>query len=324
MTYQNVSIVLSPTMQISHRVLNVLFLNPLPVWGVLSKVCGPLGSGSGERTLDQLRGVAEIKAEMMKQESLLGYLHAQRKLRSAQRREAEEREWKQSGGPRKVEVAEKESTSEDSQREVEWEEDSASSAKVEEAEADGAIDSDGTNNNVTTQEPEEKRPSEGMRPEEKRPSEEERPREACSVEDFLIRDSEQEALESQAAHVVAHQEELLSMNHDLMRKLQAEHTEIKRLREEIQEMQTLYGYRTYPYDSSESDGSESEGESDTEEDMLHWLHVVTKANRTLKEENRALTHRIQEERDAVVQMRVKLQGAQWKGVPQEAPITPVC
>lgn len=27
MTYQNVSIVLSPTMQISHRVLNVLFLN---------------------------------------------------------------------------------------------------------------------------------------------------------------------------------------------------------------------------------------------------------------------------------------------------------
>lgn len=33
MTYQNVSIVLSPTMQISHRVLNVLFLNHAYLFG---------------------------------------------------------------------------------------------------------------------------------------------------------------------------------------------------------------------------------------------------------------------------------------------------
>lgn len=33
MTYQNVSIVLSPTMQISHRVLNVLFLNHAFLFG---------------------------------------------------------------------------------------------------------------------------------------------------------------------------------------------------------------------------------------------------------------------------------------------------
>ena len=47
----------------------------------------------------------------------------------------------------------------------------------------------------------------------------------------------------QEALVQVEHEELISMNHDLMRKLQAERAEITRLREEIQEMQTLYGYR---------------------------------------------------------------------------------
>lgn len=56
-------------------------------------------------------------------------------------------------------------------------------------------------------------------------------------------DSELLTLLAQEAIVQAEHEELLSMNHDLMRKLQAERAEIMRLREEIQEMQTLYGYR---------------------------------------------------------------------------------
>lgn len=50
-------------------------------------------------------------------------------------------------------------------------------------------------------------------------------------------------LVAREAQVTAEHEELLSMNHDLMRKLQAERAEITRLRDEIQEMQTLYGYR---------------------------------------------------------------------------------
>nr|XP_027216646.1 ralA-binding protein 1-A-like [Penaeus vannamei] len=113
------------------------------------------------------------------------------------------------------------------------------------------------------------------------------------------------------------------MNHDLMRKLQAERAEIMRLREEIQEMQTLYGYRTYSYDSSESEGSESDGESDTEEEMLSQLTAVTKANSTIQEENVALTRRIQEEREAVVRLRVQLQQAH-KSIPHHPPVPPVC
>ncbi|MPC37444.1 RalA-binding protein 1 [Portunus trituberculatus] len=142
--------------------------------------------------------------------------------------------------------------------------------------------------------------------------------------DEIAADSEHLALLAKEALLVAEHGELLSLNHDLMRKLQAEHAEIKRLREEIQEMQTLYGYRTYSYDSSESEGSESDGESDTEEDMLNWLSMVTKANRELQEGNRSLTQRIQEEREAVIQMRVKLQEAQWKGYSHDTPITPIC
>lgn len=60
---------------------------------------------------------------------------------------------------------------------------------------------------------------------------------------WFSEDSEYSVLVAREAQVTAEHEELLSMNHDLMRKLQAERAEITRLRDEIQEMQTLYGYR---------------------------------------------------------------------------------
>ncbi|XP_037799425.1 ralA-binding protein 1-A-like [Penaeus monodon] len=149
-------------------------------------------------------------------------------------------------------------------------------------------------------------------------------RETRSLDDCRTKgDSELLTLLAQEAIVQAEHEELLSMNHDLMRKLQAERAEIMRLRDEIQEMQTLYGYRTYSYDSSESEGSESDGESDTEEEMLSQLTAVTKANSTIQEENVTLTRRIQEEREAVVRLRVQLQQAH-KSVPHHPPVPPVC
>ena len=56
-------------------------------------------------------------------------------------------------------------------------------------------------------------------------------------------DSEYDSLCLEEMIVLAEHEELLSMNHDLTRKIQAERAEITRLKDEIQEMQTLYGYR---------------------------------------------------------------------------------
>lgn len=52
----------------------------------------PIQSSSGERTIDQLRTVAEIEHEIMKQESLLGSLHAQIAAGKVSRRK-EERLW---------------------------------------------------------------------------------------------------------------------------------------------------------------------------------------------------------------------------------------
>lgn len=52
----------------------------------------PIGSGSGERTIEQLRTVADVEEEIMKQESLLGSLHAQVAAGCVSRRK-EERLW---------------------------------------------------------------------------------------------------------------------------------------------------------------------------------------------------------------------------------------
>lgn len=123
-------------------------------------------------------------------------------------------------------------------------------------------------------------------------------------------DAELVSLVREEAQHLAHHAELLAMNHDLSRKLHAERVEIVRLKEEIQEVQTLYGYRTYSYDSSES-GGESEsggaaGDSDTEEELLQQLHALQYHNSSLQRNNGELIQRIQEEREAVVLLRARL------------------
>ena len=44
----------------------------------------------------------------------------------------------------------------------------------------------------------------------------------------------------------------------------------------------LFFFRTYSYDSSESEGSETDGESDTEEELAHHLVAINKSNVKLK------------------------------------------
>ncbi|KAK7073247.1 RalA-binding protein 1 [Halocaridina rubra] len=502
MTYQNVSIVLSPTMQISHRVLNVLFLNHAYLFGNVNikKYYPPIQSSGGERSIDQLRTAADIDLEIMKQESLLVSLHTQmaagnvsrrkeerlweaqrivtllkRKLRAAQRREEEVKN--QGNHPDSRREMEKESTSEDSQRETEGDREDLSSSK--EAASDDSkpgSESDNTDQsrktsrseNVTVvnvsvdscggQEKETSSPSvsvpplaapQPQQPQSHQPSmaipvlpkpvsarternklihsaqndklgqvserlmgqisekssgsvdhvngekvdkifqeptknfktdergshvtvicvgsteegalkEEEQSdattpkadqtspcpalsqhlevkglsldkvplRETKSLDDSKARgiaeDEEYATLITQEVLVQAEHDELLTMNHDLTRKLQAERAEITRLKEEIQEMQTLYGYRTYSYDSSETEGSESDGESDTEEEMMNRLTMIVKANALLQSDNVNLTRRIQEEREAVVRLRVQLQQAHSKSIIHQSTVPSVC
>lgn len=78
MTLQNVSIVLSPTMQISHRVLNVLFSNVSTLFGdiLLRKYVPPLKPAHSKWTLELPDNPSALEEELAKQESLLNQLHA--------------------------------------------------------------------------------------------------------------------------------------------------------------------------------------------------------------------------------------------------------
>jgi len=96
MTLQNVSIVLSPTMQISHRVLNCFFENSHAMFaGVTLKKYVPPISGVGGVVAGQLPESPDgIEEEMRKQESLLSDLHLEISRGSATRAK-EEQLWEQ-------------------------------------------------------------------------------------------------------------------------------------------------------------------------------------------------------------------------------------
>ena len=92
MTLQNVSIVLSPTMRISHRVLNCFFENSHILFdeGQFKKYVPPITSSSA--VLPETEG--EIEAEIRKQESLLADLHLQISSGAASKK-TEEQIWEQ-------------------------------------------------------------------------------------------------------------------------------------------------------------------------------------------------------------------------------------
>ena len=92
MTLQNVSIVLSPTMRISHRVLNCFFENSHILFdeGQFKKYVPPITSSNA--VLPETE--AEIEAEIRKQESLLADLHLQISSGAASKK-TEEQIWEQ-------------------------------------------------------------------------------------------------------------------------------------------------------------------------------------------------------------------------------------
>ncbi|XP_013382474.1 ralA-binding protein 1 isoform X2 [Lingula anatina] len=84
MTLQNVSIVLSPTMKISHRVLNVLFLHWKELFRdvVIKKHVPPLKPATSRWSLELPDDPGQIEDELRKQESVLEQLHKDLKKKS--------------------------------------------------------------------------------------------------------------------------------------------------------------------------------------------------------------------------------------------------
>jgi len=95
MTLQNVSIVLSPTMQISHRVLNCIFEHHSALFSevTLVKYVPPIsGPGGATQLPESPQGIEE---EMKKQESLLAELHTEISSGVAVSKAREEQLWEQ-------------------------------------------------------------------------------------------------------------------------------------------------------------------------------------------------------------------------------------
>ncbi|XP_052236244.1 ralA-binding protein 1-like isoform X1 [Dreissena polymorpha] len=79
MTLQNVSIVLSPTMQISHRVLNILFMHTSQLFTdtAIKRYVPPLKPATSRWSLELPDQPGPLEEELNKQESLLAQLHAE-------------------------------------------------------------------------------------------------------------------------------------------------------------------------------------------------------------------------------------------------------
>jgi RalA-binding protein 1 len=93
MTLQNVSIVLSPTMQISHRVLNIFFGYAKILFRdtVIKRYVPPLKPVSSRWSLELPDSPSAIEEELTKQESLLNHLHEE--LMKVKDLEKEEQLW---------------------------------------------------------------------------------------------------------------------------------------------------------------------------------------------------------------------------------------
>ncbi|XP_067943036.1 ralA-binding protein 1-like [Watersipora subatra] len=99
MGLQNVSIVLSPTMRISHRVLNVLFLHSKQLFSdvTITRYRPPLQPAASKWSVDLPEDVSAVEGELYKQEALLNILHnelhGERLSASTRNAEKEELVW---------------------------------------------------------------------------------------------------------------------------------------------------------------------------------------------------------------------------------------
>jgi len=118
--------------------------------------------------------------------------------------------------------------------------------------------------------------------------------------------SETAALLRVAILLKLEEDELTSTARELRSRLAAEREEIGRLRDTIQEMETLYKYRTYSVDSSDDSSGEDSEDSDTEEDLLRQLIETACHNQQGEAKNAQLVRAIHEERRCCQRRRAQI------------------
>ncbi|XP_077483243.1 ral interacting protein isoform X1 [Amblyomma americanum] len=123
----------------------------------------------------------------------------------------------------------------------------------------------------------------------------------------LETDPEMQQLRREELELIIQQEELLSLGDELRRKIAAERTEAERLRSEIAEYQKLAKYKQYSVESADGSSSGTEGsESEGEEELKQVLAQLLEENKQLSERAMELGQKILKEREACVEIKVKM------------------
>lgn len=271
MNLQNVSIVLSPSMQISHRVLHALFSHASIFFKDvhIKKYARKIQADSSRQSLDLPETPAAIEEELSHQEQVLNEIHAELNtgLRDPQK---EEQLWE----VQRVVT------------QLKRKEDVAGSGEMH---ATGDLKED-TFTKLSTEVAE----TEFVTPLETKISEEDT-------------DPEVRQLKQDERVLLLQQEELLSLGDELRRKIAAERTEMERLRSEISEYQKLAKYKQYSVESAECSSSGTEGsESEGEDELKFVLSQLMDDNKQLSQQAMELSQKILKEREACVDLKVKM------------------
>lgn len=276
MNLQNVYVVLSPSMQISHRVLHALFSHaPIFFKDVkIIKYVKKIPPDSSRQSLDLPETAAAIEEELSQQEQVLSEIHAELNagLRDPQK---EEQLWE----VQRVVT------------QLKRKEDVIGSGEMH---ATGDIKEDGFEKAVTEEAPLDEATEEILAALRPKPPEEET-------------DPEMQQLRREELELVLQQEELLSLGDELRRKIAAERTEAERLRSEIDEYEKLAKYKQYSVESADGSSSGTEGsESDGEDELKQELSQLMEENKHLSEQAMDLSQKILKEREACVEIKVRM------------------
>ncbi|XP_064471105.1 ralA-binding protein 1-like isoform X2 [Ornithodoros turicata] len=299
MNLQNVFIVLGPSMQISHKVLNALFTHG----GVffkdvqLKRYVKKIHPDSSRQSLELPETPAAIEEELSHQEQVLSEIHTQLNagLRDPQK---EEQLWEVQ---RVVTQLKRKEDDVVGSGEMHATGDLKLEPPAKDDENGDVTDVAGAANDTEKEDTAQLAPIEQQK-------EKERLFPPAKQEET---DPELQHLRCEQEVLIYQQEELLSLGDELRRKIAAEKSEIERLRSEITEYQKLAKYKQYSVDSGEhsSSGSES-SENEQEEDLKKTLARLMKENEALSLQISNVSQRILEQREACVDIKVRMRALQ--------------
>ncbi|XP_072020252.1 LOW QUALITY PROTEIN: uncharacterized protein [Amphiura filiformis] len=118
------------------------------------------------------------------------------------------------------------------------------------------------------------------------------------------------------AEVFAEQEELTAIRNELQKRIESERQEIERLKQEVAEAQNKRLSRSSSIDSFEESlvsVDSSSSESGDEEELMEMMNSLMLENQELERKNTLLSHDIHNEREAVVELKVKIKLLQEAG-----------